>query len=74
MKIKLVEITEENEGSRLDKIVAETRPDLSRTQIQQWIKDGDLLVGDRTVKPNYRVKQGDILTVDEPELEELIIF
>ena len=74
MKVQLVEITEENEGSRLDKIVAETRPELSRTQIQQWIKDGDLLVGDKVVKPNYRVKQGDILTVEEPELEELNII
>ena len=73
MEIIRIEIKEEDEGSRIDKVLSTSRPDLSRTQIQQWIKDGDILVNTKTVKPNYRVKTGDLLTVDEPEPEELDI-
>jgi 23S rRNA pseudouridine1911/1915/1917 synthase len=73
MEIIRIEIQEEEEGSRIDKVLSTSRPDLSRTQIQQWIKDGDILVNTKTVKPNYRVKTGDLLTVDEPEPEELDI-
>ena len=61
MEIIRIEITEEDEGSRIDKVLSTSRPDLSRTQIQQWIKDGDILVNTKTVKPNYRVKIGDII-------------
>ena len=74
MEIIRIEIREEDEGSRIDKVLSTSRPDLSRTQIQQWIKDGDVLVNDKKVKPNYRVKNGDLLTVDEPEPEELDII
>ena len=60
MERLVVEIREEDEGSRLDKVVASAiGPDLSRTQIQQWIKDGHVLVSDNIVKPNYRLKLGD---------------
>ena len=74
MEIIRIEITEEDAGSRLDKVLTTNRPDLSRTQIQQWIKDGNVLVNDKIVKPNYRVKEQDLLVVDEPELEELNII
>jgi 23S rRNA pseudouridine1911/1915/1917 synthase len=65
------EITEEHEGSRIDKALTTIQPNWSRTQVQQWLKDGLVLVGDLSVKPNYKVKQGDIVAVDEPEVEEL---
>lgn len=74
MEILRIEINEEDEGSRIDKVVRMSRSDLSRTQIQQWIKDGNVLVNEKIVKPNYRVKQGDLLTVDEPEPEILDII
>lgn len=74
MEILRIEISEEEEGSRIDKVLTTSRPDLSRTQIQQWIKDGDVLVDNKKVKPNYRVKQGDLLTVEEPEPEVLDII
>ena len=66
-----IEITEEHKGSRIDKALSEVNPEWSRTQIQTWLKDGFVLVGGTQVKPNYKVKLGDTITVDEPELEEL---
>ncbi len=66
-------IDTETAGERIDKALASVQPDWSRTLIQQWVKEGIVLVNGSTVKANYKVKQGDVLTVDEPEPEELDI-
>lgn len=66
-------IEETAAGERIDKALASVNADWSRTLIQQWVKDGIVLVNGSTVKPNYKVKAGDTLTVDEPEPEELNI-
>ncbi|MEK5039628.1 RluA family pseudouridine synthase [Sporosarcina sp. FSL K6-3457] len=66
-----IDITEEHANSRIDKVLTTVNSDWSRTQVQQWLKDGLVLVGGIQVKPNYKVKQGDTITVDEPEPEEL---
>ncbi|CAM3086148.1 RluA family pseudouridine synthase [Filibacter tadaridae] len=65
------EITEEQAGSRIDMALSSFSPDWSRTQIKQWLKDGFVLVNGEHVKPNYKVKRGDLLTVDEPVPVEL---
>ena len=44
MEIIEIEITEEHEGSRIDKVLSAVNPDWSRTQIQTWLKDGLVLV------------------------------
>jgi 23S rRNA pseudouridine1911/1915/1917 synthase len=67
-------ITEEHADSRIDKALTTVNPDWSRTQVQQWLKDGLVLVGGVRVKPNYKVKQGDAITVDEPAPEELDVI
>ncbi|CAG7605409.1 Ribosomal large subunit pseudouridine synthase D [Paenibacillus solanacearum] len=67
-------IAAEEAGERIDKFMAESLDDsISRTQIQQWIKDGCVTVNDRTVKPNYKLSEEDRLILDmpEPELLEL---
>ncbi|MHA6258635.1 RluA family pseudouridine synthase [Sporosarcina sp. CAU 1771] len=71
MEKNLIEITEEYKGLRIDKALSTIQPDWSRSQIQLWLKDGFVLVGDERVKPNYKVKIGDVVTVEEPEPEVL---
>lgn len=66
-------ITEEHGSGRIDKVLSDINPDWSRTQIQQWVKDGAVLVNEGTVKQNYKVKIGDIIEVTEPEPVELDI-
>ena len=68
-----IEITEEHAGSRIDKAVTTVNPEWSRTQVQQWLKEGLVLVDGIQVKPNYKVKQGDCIVVEEPTPEELDI-
>ncbi|PID25511.1 RluA family pseudouridine synthase [Sporosarcina sp. P7] len=64
------EITEELTGNRIDKALATLQPDWSRTQIQQWVKEEHVKVNGSAVKPNYKVKTADKLTVEQPEIEE----
>ncbi|MDW0115799.1 RluA family pseudouridine synthase [Sporosarcina thermotolerans] len=66
-------VSEDMEKGRIDKALSTYNPEWSRTQIQQWVKDGAILVNEEQVKANYKVKTGDIIVVVEPELEELDI-
>ncbi|WP_303968109.1 RluA family pseudouridine synthase [Sporosarcina ureae] len=63
-------ITEELTGNRIDKALATLQPDWSRTQIQQWVKDGNVQVNDSSVKPNYKVKTDDKIALEQPDVEE----
>ncbi|MFS0574328.1 RluA family pseudouridine synthase [Sporosarcina sp. 179-K 3D1 HS] len=69
-----IEITAEQKGARIDKALSDLQPEWSRTQIQQWLKNGLVLVGDKPVKPNYKVSPGEIVMVDEPEPEVLDVI
>lgn len=64
-------IDEQTAGERLDKALTIENEEWSRSLIQQWVKDGVVLVNGKIVKPNYKVKDKDLLTVDVPEPEEL---
>ena len=44
------------EKGRIDKVLAELLPTHSRSQIQQWVKEGAVYVNDEAVKQNYKVK------------------
>ncbi len=47
-------ILEDQKGDRIDKVISTLDEEWSRTQVQQWIKDGDVLVNGQTVKTNYK--------------------
>lgn len=66
------EITGAQEGDRIDKVLASFQPAWSRTVIQQWLKEQRVKVNDQLVKANYKVKIGDLISVDEPHIEELM--
>jgi 23S rRNA pseudouridine1911/1915/1917 synthase len=66
-----IEITEEMAGERVDKAVSSIDEDWSRSQIQNWVKDGSVTVNGETVKPNYKVRLSDVIIVTPPVLEEL---
>ncbi|MDF2945911.1 MAG: ylyB [Bacillales bacterium] len=72
-KIELV-IEIEDVGQRLDKVLSDRLTDYSRSQIQTWIKDNDLLVNNETIKGNYKCKKGDKISIIVPEVEELEIL
>lgn len=57
-----------SDGVRLDRMLADTFPDLSRTHLQTWITDGHLQLDERPVlKPSQVVREGQMLRIAIPE-------
>lgn len=64
-----------NAGERIDKYISESMDEgASRSQIQQWIKNGHLTVNNGNIKANYSVKVNDLikLIIPEPAAVEII--
>lgn len=62
-------------GQRIDKFLTDALDDeASRSQIQQWIKQGNIGVNNKPIKANYKLLEGDQihLIIPEPETTELI--
>ena len=59
---------------RIDKFLMEKIADLTRNQIQDFIKSGWITVNLETVKPNYKVKPNDevVVLMPEPQQEQKI--
>lgn len=54
-------------GERIDKFLNEAMPDFSRSYLQKLIKNGNVLVKDICVKPNYRLNAEDEIQVRIPD-------
>jgi len=67
-KIFEVNINEEQVGDRIDKFLSLSIPSLSRTNIQTLIKNGNVLVNGKEVKPSYKVD----LNFVSPEFQNLV--
>ena len=61
----------ENIGERIDKLLSVQLPEMSRSALQKLVTDGCVLVNGNSVNKNYKMKNGDTVTVDIPEPEEL---
>ncbi len=69
MSIEFI-IEEKSVGERIDKFLSDSLSDLSRSYIQKLIKDGQVTVNQKIVKANYKMVAGDLLCMEEPELQE----
>ena len=67
-------VHEEHKGERIDKYLTAVEADWSRTQVQQWIKEDRVLVNGNAVKANYKVQEGDAVSVAGPEPEPLDVM
>lgn len=64
------EISEDLKNVRIDKFLSDALPDLSRSYIQKLIKDEQVLVNKVCIKANYKLNTGDLVEMEEPELQE----
>lgn len=67
-------VSKENDGIRIDKYIAAYQEELTRTYIQKLILEERVTVNGKTVKSNYKVNDGDRITIvlpppAEPEIE-----
>ena len=67
MSIHSIAVTDELEGTRLDRFLVSVLPNQSRSQIQRLIKDGKVLLAGKAAKANLAVKQGQTFEVEIPE-------
>ncbi|GAE24175.1 ribosomal large subunit pseudouridine synthase D [Halalkalibacter wakoensis JCM 9140] len=66
-------VTSEHASDRIDKFLTAMDEGWSRTQVQLWIKDEHVKVNDVKIKSNYKVNEGDVISLTIPEAEELEI-
>ncbi len=70
-----IELSARQEPLRIDKFVMNRLEGATRNKIQQAIEEGSVLVNDKIVKTNYRVRPHDVIVVFEtrkPESQEVI--
>lgn len=63
--------TESDVGERIDKFVANNYDGLTRSGIQKLIADNNVLVSGEVINKNYKLRQGDEVTVNIPDPVEL---
>lgn len=61
-------VTNRENGWRLDKYVVDKVPDwISRTYVQKAIKQGQIIVNGDLKKPSYKLKNGEVVTIEVPD-------
>lgn len=62
-------VADDKTGGRID-VVSASLSGLSRSRIQKMVEDGLLLVNGVNCKSNYRVREGDLISIPTPRYEE----
>lgn len=66
-------VTSDNQGQRIDRFLANVFTDLSRSQIQRLISEGNLSSDDNIIVDNsFKVRLGDVYQLEIPEAENAI--
>ncbi|AMV70211.1 Ribosomal large subunit pseudouridine synthase D [Pediococcus damnosus] len=63
------ELTIQDQQGRIDKVLAEAFPDLTRSHIQSLIKRDRILVNGEKIKNKYQVKTGDQIEVQDSDTQ-----
>ncbi|MDQ0231248.1 RluA family pseudouridine synthase [Metabacillus malikii] len=74
MDIVELQVSEEYKSERIDKFLSASNKEWSRTQVQQWIKDGVVKVNGVNVKTNYKCQAGDEIELIIPDPEPLDVI
>ena len=68
--IILLTVPEDALGERLDVVVAQLCPQFSRSQLQKWIKSGDILLNEKPAKTRDKVFGGEEIKVSPVSVEK----
>lgn len=63
-------ISDTQAGIRIDKLIAELVEEISRSRIQQLLKEEHIWVNGKSVKSNYKVAEGDFIEIEVPQATE----
>ena len=70
-KLFSIQVTEKNQGRRLDQFLSGTDLNLSRSQAKKLIEAGNILLNQKITKPSIHLKTGDIVSGTPPKPEPL---
>lgn len=70
MHLQTIIVDENYSGQRIDRVVAEIHPEISRSAIQALVRDELITVNAKAVKNSYRLTVGDILEMSFPDVEQ----
>lgn len=73
MKLISFTVDEEAAGKRADSYLAEALDGYSRSYIQKCLKDGLVTVCGKAVKANYKLREGENISIEIPPYEELSV-
>lgn len=68
--MQTIEFTVTTSGSRVDKFLADSLPDFTRSYLQKLIKDQMVLLNGKVAKSSSKLTEGDCLHLEIPELTE----
>ena len=63
--------TVNEKGKRLDAYIASIDEDITRTAAQRLIQQGNILVNGNSQKVSYKVSEGDLITIEEVQAQEI---
>ena len=69
----IFKIGENNQGGRIDSLIANMQTNLSRSAVQRLIDERNILVNGKQVKESYKVKTGDEIEIKIPEAKPINI-
>lgn len=61
------EVTNEYEGFRIDKLISELLPDMSRSYVKKLIDDDKVIMNGKKVKASTSVSENDLIEMDIPD-------
>lgn len=67
MKQITLELNENAADKRLDKYISDICQDISRSHAAKLAQDGNILCGGKALDKNYKIKGGEIITINLPE-------
>ena len=62
-------VSENDSGSRIDKYISDNIAELTRSAVQLLVSKGQILANEKSVSKNYKLRSGDIITVEIPDPE-----
>ena len=70
MSIIVYNISDADEGIRIDKYIADQEMVFSRSYVQKLIGDGRITVNEKIIKPSYQLRTDDQIIIEVPEMRE----
>ncbi len=66
----IFQVEKEHAGIRIDRYLSDNLEEISRSYLQKLLKEKHITVNEKEIKANYKVQEGDVVSVSVPEPEE----